>query len=222
MKILVVDDEETILETVEHKLRKEGFTVFSAPSAEEGMRLYRLVKPDLLVLDIMLPQRSGIELARAIRRDSNVPVIFLTAKAAEEDRVKGLELADDYVVKPFSLAELAARVKTVLRRVTGETPHETIESENLRIDPRTHEAWIDDKPVALSPKEFSLLHFMARNKGQVFSRETLLDRVWGQDAYVSARTVDVHIRWLRERIEPDPSKPRRILTVRGVGYKFVS
>lgn len=222
MKILVVDDEETILETVEHKLRKEGFTVFSAPSAEEGMRLYRLVKPDLLVLDIMLPQRSGIELARAIRRDSNVPVIFLTAKAAEDDRVKGLELADDYVVKPFSLAELAARVKTVLRRVTGETPHETIESENLRIDPRTHEAWIDDKPVALSPKEFSLLHFMARNKGQVFSRETLLDRVWGQDAYVSARTVDVHIRWLRERIEPDPSKPRRILTVRGVGYKFVS
>ncbi len=221
MKILLVDDEETIVETVEHKLRREGFTVFSAGTAEEGMRLYRLVKPDLLVLDIMLPRRSGVELAESVRKDSSVPIIFLSAKAAEEDRVQGLELADDYVTKPFSLAELAARVKSVLRRVSGESASEIVESQNLKIDPRTHEAWLDDKPLTLSPKEFALLQFMARNKGQVFSREALLDRVWGHDAYVSARTVDVHVRWLRERIEVDASKPIRILTVRGVGYKFV-
>lgn len=221
MKIIVVDDEETILETVENKLRKEGFTVFTAGSAEEGMRLYRLVKPDLLVLDIMLPQRSGIDLARAVRKDSSVPVIFLTAKASEDDRVAGLEIADDYIVKPFSLAEVAARVKSVLRRAGGDTPNEALESLNLRIDPRTHEAWVDEQSISLSPKEFALLYFLVRHKGQVFSREVLLDRVWGQDAYVSARTVDVHVRWLREQIEPEPGRPTRILTVRGVGYKFL-
>jgi DNA-binding response OmpR family regulator len=221
MKIIVVDDEETIVETVENKLRKEGYTVFTAGTAEEGMRLYRLIKPDLLLLDIMLPQRSGVDLARAIRKDSSVPVIFLTAKASEDDRVKGLEIADDYIVKPFSLAEVAARVKSVLRRATGETPNEILESGNLRIDPRTHEAWLDDKTVQLSPKEFALLYFLVRHKGQVFSREILLDRVWGQDAYVSARTVDVHVRWLRERVETEPSRPERLLTVRGVGYKFI-
>lgn len=221
MKILLVDDEETILETVENKLRKEGYTVFTAGTAEEGMRLYRLIKPDILLLDIMLPQRSGVDLARAIRKDSTVPVIFLTAKAAEEDRVKGLEIADDYIVKPFSLAELAARVKSVLRRSAGDTPVEAIESGNLRIDPRTHEAWLNDSPLTLSPKEFALIYFLVRNKGQVFSREILLDRVWGQDAYVSARTVDVHVRWLRENVEAEPSNPQRIITVRGVGYKFI-
>lgn len=222
MKIIVVDDEETIVETIENKLRKEGFTVFTAGSAEEGMRLYRLIKPDLLLLDIMLPHRSGIDLARAIRRDSTVPVIFLSARADENDRVSGLEIADDYIVKPFSLAEVVARVKTVLRRAGGDTPQEALESANLRIDPKTHQAWIDGQDVSFSPKEFALLYFLVRNKGQVFSREVLLDRVWGQDAYVSARTVDVHIRWLREHIEPEPAKPRRILTIRGVGYKFVS
>lgn len=221
MKILLVDDEETILETVENKLRKEGYTVFTAGTAEEGMRLYRLIKPDILLLDIMLPQRSGVDLARAIRKDSTVPVIFLTAKAAEEDRVKGLEIADDYIVKPFSLAELAARVKSVLRRSAGDTPVEAIESGNLRIDPRTHDAWLNDTPLTLSPKEFALIYFLVRHKGQVFSREILLDRVWGQDAYVSARTVDVHVRWLREHVEVEPSSPQRIMTVRGVGYKFI-
>lgn len=222
MKILVVDDEPTIVETVELKLRKEGYTVFTAGTAEEGMRLVRLVKPDLLVLDVMLPQRSGFELAKAIRKDSKVPIIFLTARSAEDDRVSGLDLADDYVTKPFSLAELAARVKSVLRRATGETPNEVIETGNLKIDAKTHEVWIDGEPASLAPKEFALLYFMSRNSGQVFSREALLDRVWGQDTYVSARTVDVHIRWLRERIEVDSSKPVRLLTVRGVGYKFVS
>ncbi len=222
MKILVVDDEENILETIDLKLRKEGYTVFTAGTAEDGMRLFRLVKPDLLILDVMLPQRSGFELASAIRRDSNVPVIFLTARASVDDRIEGLELGDDYVTKPFSLAELMARVKSVLRRATGNEPHETVETGNLKIDPRTHEVFLGDSALDLSPKEFGLLYFLSRNRGQVFSREALLDRVWGQDAYVSNRTVDVHVRWLRERIEVEPGSPTRILTVRGVGYKFVS
>jgi DNA-binding response OmpR family regulator len=224
MKILVVDDEATILETVEHRLRKEGHSVFTAESAEEGMRLFRLVKPDLMLLDVMLPGRSGFEFAQAVRRDSQVPIIFLTARAAQRDRVEGFELGgDDYVVKPFSLAELAARVKSVLRRSqTGQPPSEVVESGNLRIDPRTHTATLDGSEVVLKPKEFALLLFLASHPGQVFSRDTLLDRVWGQDAYVSARTVDVHIRWLRERVEKDASKPVRLLTVRGVGYKFVA
>jgi len=222
MKLLIVDDEPTILETVETKFRKEGFSTFTADSAEEGMRLFRRIKPDLVILDIMLPQRSGYDFCRAIRRDSQTPIIFLSAKADESDRIKGLELgADDYVVKPFNLSELSARVKAILRRATGEPVKEVIERGNLKIDPRSHEAWLDNKSLNLSPKEFALLYFLARNAGQVFSREALLDRVWGRDAFVSARTVDVHIRWLRTRIESDATNPTRLLTVRGVGYKFV-
>jgi two-component system alkaline phosphatase synthesis response regulator PhoP len=222
MKVLVIDDEPAIVETIEAKLRKEGFTVFTADSAEEGMRLVRRVKPDLLVLDIMLPQRSGLELCRAIRRESSTPIIFLSAKAAEADRVRGLELgADDYIVKPFNLSELVARVRAVLRRASGDQLPEIVERGNLKIDPRRHEAWIDGRLLELSPREFALLHFLMRNAGQVFSRETLLDRVWGKDAFVSSRTVDVHVRWLRKRVEVDPNEPERILTVRGIGYKFV-
>ena len=221
MKILIVDDEPTILETIENKFRKEGFSTFVADSAEECMRLFRRIKPDLVVLDIMLPQRSGYDFCRAVRRDSQIPILFLSAKGEEADRIKGLELgADDYVVKPFNLAELAARVKAILRRATGEPVKEVIEKGNLRIDPRSHEVWLNNAILALSPKEFALLYFLARNPGQVFSRETLLDRVWGRDAFVSARTVDVHVRWLRTRIEEDAQNPTRILTVRGVGYKF--
>jgi DNA-binding response OmpR family regulator len=221
MKLLIIDDEPTIVETVEAKFRKEGFSTFTADSAEEGMRLFRRIKPDLVILDIMLPQRSGLDFCRAVRKDSTTPIIFLSAKADEADRVKGLELgADDYVVKPFNLSELAARVKAILRRSTGEPVKEVIERGNLKIDPRSHEAWLDNERLNLSPKEFALVYFLARNVGQVFSRETLLDRVWGRDAFVSARTVDVHIRWLRTRIEPDANNPTRLLTVRGVGYKF--
>ena len=223
MKILLVDDETTILETVENKLRKEGYTVFTAESAEEGMRLFKMVRPDLVVLDIMLPQRSGFDFCQAVRRNSSTPIVFLTARASEDDRVQGLEMGgDDYIVKPFSLAEVAARVKSVLRRTTADSPNEVIEKGDLRIDPRTHEAWLSGSPVTLSPKEFALLYFLAKHNGQVFSRETLLDRVWGEDSFVSSRTVDVHIRWLRERIEAEASKPVKLVTVRGVGYKFVA
>ncbi len=222
MKVLIVDDEETLLETVEMKMRRDGYSTFTATTAEEAMKLFRKVRPDIILLDIMLPKRSGFELCRAIRKDSQVPIIFLTARAEEDDRVQGLEMgADDYVVKPFNLAELGARVKAVLRRSSGEPILERIEIGNLDIDPRTHQAKIDGELIPLTPKEFALLLFFARSPGHVFSREVLLDRVWGRDAYVTARTVDVHVRWLRTRIEPNPDKPERIVTVRGVGYKFV-
>ncbi len=222
MKLLIVDDEPTLLETVEMRMRKEGFSTFVADSAEEGMRLFRRVKPDLIILDIMLPNRSGYDFCRAIRKEAQTPIIFVTARNDEEDRIKGLEMgADDYVTKPFNLGELAARVKAVLRRATGETPQEPIERGNVRIDPRSHEIYIDDQLVTFSPKEFALMYFLARNPGQVFSRDILLDRVWGKDSYVTSRTVDVHIRWLRMRLEEDPNRPTRLLTVRGVGYKFV-
>lgn len=222
MKLLIVDDEPTLLETVEMRMRKEGFSTFVADSAEEGMRLFRRVKPDLIILDIMLPNRSGYDFCRAIRKEAQTPIIFVTARNDEEDRIKGLEMgADDYVTKPFNLGELAARVKAVLRRATGEAPQEPIERGNVRIDPRSHEIYIDDQLVTFSPKEFALMYFLARNPGQVFSRDILLDRVWGKDSYVTSRTVDVHIRWLRMRLEEDPNRPTRLLTVRGVGYKFV-
>lgn len=221
MKVLVVDDEPNILETVEAKLRKEGYSVFTAGTAEDGMRLFKMVRPDLLVLDVMLPQRSGIELCRAVRKTSDTPVIFLSAKASEEDRIAGLEAGgDDYVVKPFSLRELAARVGRVLKRSKGDEYEAPVEAGDLQIDPRSHEATLAGEPLKLSPKEFALLRFLAAHAGQVFTRDQLLDRVWGKDAYVSVRTVDVHIRWLREQVEKEPSSPRRILTVRGVGYKF--
>jgi len=221
MKLLIIDDETTIVETVEAKFRKEGYTTFAANSAEDGMRLFRRVKPDLVILDIMLPQRSGMDFCRAVRKESSTPIIFISARADESDRIKGLELgADDYVVKPFNLAELAARVKAILRRATGEPVREAIERGNLKIDPRSHEAFLEGEKLALSPKEFALLYFLASNPGHVFSRETLLDRVWGRDAFVSARTVDVHVRWLRTHIEASPDNPTRIMTVRGVGYKF--
>lgn len=221
MKLLIVDDEATILETIDHRFRKEGFTTFLADSAEEGMRLFKRVKPDMVILDILLPKRSGLDLCRAIRRENQTPILFLSAKGDDADRIQGLEIgADDYVVKPFNLTELTARVKAILRRSTGEPVQETIETGDLKIDPRSHEVWQAGRLLSLSPKEFALLYFLARNPGQVFSRDTLLDRVWGKDAFVSARTVDVHIRWLRTRIEESADTPKHILTVRGVGYKF--
>jgi DNA-binding response OmpR family regulator len=222
MTLLIVDDEPAISETLEAKFRREGYTTFTAESAEDGMRLFKKVKPDLVILDIMLPNRSGFDFCRAVRKDNQTPIIFVSARADEEDRVRGLDMgADDYVVKPFNMAELAARVKAILRRSQGEPTSELIERGGLLIDPRTHEASLDGKPMTLSPKEFALLLFLAKHSGQVFTREALLDRVWGKDAYVTSRTVDVHIRWLRTRIEPDPNVPEKLVTVRGVGYKFM-
>jgi DNA-binding response OmpR family regulator len=195
MIILIVDDEVAIIETLENKFRKEGFTTFTAETAEDGMRLFKRVRPNLVILDIMLPNRSGHDFCKAVRRENETPI--------------------------FNMNELVARVRAILRRSGNETIQELVERGDLRIDPRTHEATLDGKTLTLSPKEFALLLFLAKNAGQVFSREALLDRIWGKDAYVTSRTVDVHVRWLRMRLATTPDAVDRIQTVRGVGYKFI-
>ena len=223
MKVLVVDDENPIVEAVAYNLRKEGFQTLTASDAEQCLDIARSEKPDLIILDVMLPSASGFDVCRLLRKQNDVPIIMLTARAEETDRVVGLELgADDYITKPFSMRELMARVKSVLRRThLGAISTDAIVSVgNLTVDPNRYEVTLGDKRIDLSPKEFDLLRFMATHPGQVFSRQALLDRVWGADAYVEDRTVDVHIRWLREKIEVNASRPERLLTVRGVGYKF--
>ena len=223
MKVLVVDDENPIVEAVAYNLRKEGFQALTASDAEQCLDIARTEHPDLIILDVMLPSASGFDVCRMLRKQNDVPIIMLTARAEETDRVVGLELgADDYITKPFSMRELMARVKSVLRRTHTSTitTESVVKVGNLTIDPNRYEVTLGDKRIDLSPKEFDLLRFMATHPGQVFSRQSLLDRVWGADAYVEDRTVDVHIRWLREKIEVNASRPERLLTVRGVGYKF--
>jgi len=225
MKVLVVDDENPIVEAVAYNLRKEGFQALTASDAEQCLDVARTERPDLIILDVMLPSASGFDVCRMLRKQNDVPIIMLTARAEETDRVVGLELgADDYITKPFSMRELMARVKTVLRRthVGAVSTESIVKAGNLTVDPNRYEVTLGDKRIELSPKEFDLLRFMATHPGQVFSRQSLLDRVWGADAYVEDRTVDVHIRWLREKIEVNASRPERLLTVRGVGYKFRS
>ncbi len=226
MKILVVDDEQPIVEAISYNLKKEGYTVQAAYDAEQCLESVRKDRPDLILLDVMLPSASGFDVCRLLRKQSNIPIIMLTARAEETDRVVGLELgADDYITKPFSMRELLARVKSVLRRIgTVAEPApaaELIQVGNLSIDTARYEVKLGEASISLSPKEFELLRFLASNPGLVFTRQILLDRVWGAEAYVEERTVDVHIRWLREKIELQPSHPTRLLTVRGVGYKFV-
>jgi DNA-binding response OmpR family regulator len=224
MKILVVDDEPTIVETVSYSLRMENYETVTAENAEQCLELVRTEKPDLILLDVMLPSASGFDVCRRIRQMSDVPVIMLTAKAEETDRVVGLEIgADDYVTKPFSMRELMARVKSVLRRRTvadGGSSNSLIRIGGLIVDAQRHEASVNGGPIELSRKEFELLYYFVSHPNRTVSRDTLLDEVWGKDMCVGERTVDVHVRWLREKIEEDPSTPRRLLTVRGVGYQF--
>jgi DNA-binding response OmpR family regulator len=224
MKVLIVDDEPTIVETVAYNLRIENFETVSAGNAEECLDLARTEQPDLVLLDVMLPSANGFETCRRLRQFSEVPVIMLTAKTDETDRVVGLEIgADDYVTKPFSMRELMARVKSVLRRRTAVTPvaaDSLIRVDGLIIDPPRHEVTRDGVPLEFSRKEFELLLHFVKNLNRTMSREMLLDEVWGKDMCVGERTVDVHVRWLREKIENDPSTPKRIVTVRGVGYQF--
>ena len=223
MKVLVVDDEQPIVDAVCYNLRKEGYEALAAGNAEQCMDIAYRERPDLVLLDVMLPSASGFDLCRMLRKRGDTPIIMLTAKADETDRVVGFELgADDYVTKPFSMRELMARVKSVLRRSSAKSPdqpQERVHVNGMEIDPIRHEARVDGHMVALSPREFELLYFMARHPGQVFSRTRLLEHVWGVDSCVEDRTVDVHIRWLREKVERNPSFPDRIQTVRGVGYK---
>lgn len=223
MKVLVVDDEQPLLDALQYALRREGFEVVTATDSEEALLVFDEQTPDLVILDVMLPTRSGFEVCQILRRRSHVPIIMLTAKGSEGDRVVGLEIgADDYVTKPFSMRELTARIKSVLRRASSASapPGPILKAGDLTLDVNQYSVRLGDAPLNLSPKEFDLLRFLMEHPGQVFSRQTLLDRVWGEEKYIEERTVDVHIHWLREKIEPDPRKPKYLLTVRGVGYKF--
>ena len=222
--ILVVDDEPSIGEVVSIYLQRAGYQVIVARDGQAALEALERQPPDLVVLDLMLPKVDGLEIARRLRAQGDTPIIMLTAKREESDRITGLEMgADDYVVKPFSPQELVSRVKAVLRRTHGSVPGSTehaLEFEGLRIDPKTHLVQVQGKEESLTVKEFDLLWLLARHPRQVFGREQLLDRVWGTTDYVDPSTVTVHVRRLREKIEPDPSNPRHIQTVWGVGYKF--
>lgn len=224
-KILVVDDEPAIREVVGLYLRRDGHTVIPAADGEEALELYRKSHPDLVVLDLMLPKVSGIEVCRKIQSERRVPLIMLTSRSEEEDRIVGLGLgADDYVVKPFSPRELAARVDAVLRRTT-ELPMEATDSKTilageLRLDPTMREVTVQDNMVTLTAREFDLLYHLASHPKRVFSRDQLMEVLWGYAFSVETSTVTVHIRRLREKIEEDPSRPRYLQTVWGVGYRF--
>jgi DNA-binding response OmpR family regulator len=220
--VLVVDDEPIVRDVVVRYLRREGYRTLEAGDGDAALALIECEQPDLVVLDLMLPGTDGLAVCRRIRARSELPVIMLTARAEEADRIVGLELgADDYVTKPFSPRELAARVKTVLRRaqspILGE---ERLTFDELEIDASTREVTKSGVPVRLTAKEFDLLWFLASNPRHVFSRDQLMDRVWGYEAALGAGTVTVHIRRLRSKIETDPARPRRLETVWGVGYRF--
>ena len=223
-KILIVDDEKPIVDSIKYTLYKEGYDVVVSYDGEDALEKVRKENPDLIILDIMLPKLSGLEVCRIIRRTSNVPIIMLTARGEDMDRVVGLELgADDYVSKPFSMRELVARIKAVLRRAkmsvsTEAKTKEKLEFDDVLIDVKGRIVLKRGIPVDLSPKEFDLLVTLAENEGRVMSREYLLNHIWGDDFYGDDRTVDVHIRWLREKLEDDTSNPEHIQTVRGIGY----
>ncbi|HEX5480442.1 MAG TPA: response regulator transcription factor [Dehalococcoidia bacterium] len=223
--ILVVDDEPSLTAALSYNLRKDGFRVITAGDGIAALQEARRERPDLIVLDLMLPKMDGLEVCRRVRAESAVPIIMLTAKGEEMDRVVGLEVgADDYLAKPFGMRELMARVRALLRRAaqhTNDREGRRIAAGELSIDPRGRTVERGGAPVALKPKEFDLLAFLAKSAGQVFTREQILQRVWGYDFFGGSRTVDVHMRWLREKLESDPAHPAHLLTVRGVGYKFV-
>ena len=223
--VLVVEDEAALAAALSYNLRKNGFNVLQAADGVAGLQMARGERPDVIVLDLMLPRMDGIEVCRRVRAESDVPIIMLTAKSEELDKVVGLEIgADDYLTKPFSMRELIARVKALLRRAGGRVVAEDasqIAAGALVLDLRGRTVHRDGSEVQLKPKEFDLLYFLARNAGQVFTREQLLEHVWGYEFFGGSRTVDVHIRWLREKLEAEPGSPRHLLTVRGVGYKFV-
>ena len=229
-KILIIEDEPALQETLSYNLEREGYQVTAEGNGAKALEIAQEIQPDLILMDIMLPGLDGIEITRMLRPRMNVPIIMLTARDDEIDRVLGLEIgADDYLTKPFSMRELLARVKAQLRRVR--LMHEELNSQskttemlltfgNLKIDQTRHEASINGEVIPLKPQEYALLLHLMENQGQVLSRDQLLEQVWGWDFSGGSRTVDVHIRWLREKIEPDPSNPTRIITVRGTGYRF--
>jgi two-component system alkaline phosphatase synthesis response regulator PhoP len=222
--ILVIDDEQNILNLVTAYLGAEGYTVHTATDGPTGLKAAQTLKPDLVVLDVMLPGMDGIEVLTRLRRESDVYVIMLTAKSEETDKIIGLSVgADDYLTKPFSPRELVARVKAALRRYgksTNGLRNQTLSFQHIRIDADARRVWKDDQPVELTTLEFDLLHALAEYPGRVLSREQLLERVWGHDFYGEDRVVDVHLGHIRKKVETDPANPELIVTVRGVGYRF--
>jgi two-component system OmpR family response regulator len=229
-RVLVVEDDQTLLEVLHYNLRQQGYDVITAADGAAGLDTARSGKPDLVILDVMLPKMDGYEVCRILRRETSVPIMMLTARTEEIDRVVGLEVgADDYVTKPFSMKELMARVRAMLRRAemmkreaesAVGSPSPSLMAGDLEIDPARHKVSRGGVALELSRMEFALLEFLARNQGQVFNRDHLLEKVWGYDFSGDTRTVDVHVSWLRHKIESDPAHPRHLVTVRGVGYKF--
>lgn len=228
--ILIVEDETSLLEALAYNLKKAGYQVLTAGDGQAALKIARANHPDLILLDIMLPIYDGFEVCRILRQETNVPILMLTARDEEIDRVIGLEMgADDYLTKPFSMRELQARVKALLRRIRLDrfefeqkptSAQDLLVFGDLELDLYRHELRLGGQPLPVKPKEFDLMLYLARHRGQVLTRDLLLERVWGWDYSGGSRTVDVHIRWLREKIETDPSNPTRIITVRGTGYRF--
>jgi DNA-binding response OmpR family regulator len=224
-RILLVDDEQPVQKLLTYPLEKEGYEVVQAFDGQQALQAFEQHQFDLVVLDIMLPQMDGLEVCQRIRAKSRVPIIMLTAKAEEIDKVIGLEIgADDYITKPFSMREFRSRVRAALRRAemvpAADADEEPLERGDLRLDFAKRRTELSGEPVELTYVEFEILAVLARSPGRVFSRELLLERVWGDSSYRDPRTIDVHIRHLREKIEPDPKNPEYLLTVRGVGYRF--
>ncbi len=226
-RILVVEDEESLADTVRYNLEREGYAVTVAIDGRRAIERFRAESPSLIILDLMLPEMSGLDVCRVIRAESTVPIIMVTAKDSEADKVAGLELgADDYVTKPFSVRELISRVRANLRRARPQAlvpvAEEQLESGPVRMDVTRHEVLVRGEPVALPPKEFELLETFLRRPGRLLTRDFLIEEVWGPDYFGDTKTLDVHVKRLRQKIEVDPHHPEHLLTVRGLGYKFVA
>jgi DNA-binding response OmpR family regulator len=225
-KILIIEDDRNLLDTLVYNIKKEGYDVVTSINGEEAVESARKENPDLIILDIMLPKLNGLEVCRILRKEMTVPILMLTARNEEVDKIIGLEVgADDYMTKPFSMRELIARIRAMLRRAgmtvaQPDSVEKTIKIGTLEVDTERHRITVSGKELELSPKEYDLLVFLAVNKGFVFTREQLLEKVWGYDFAGDTRTIDVHIRWLRQKIESNPSKPETLITVRGAGYKL--
>jgi two-component system, OmpR family, response regulator RegX3 len=223
-RVLLIEDEEAIAEALQYQLDRDGYEVEWTTDGSEGLERFKVAGADIVLLDLMLPGLAGEEVCKELRRMSQVPIIMLTAKDTEIDKVLGLELgADDYVTKPFSTRERLARIKALLRRSSAEgtSADGVLEGGGIRLDPDRHEVTVEGKPVSLARKEFELLELLMEHSGRVLARETLIDRVWGSDYFGDTRTLDVHVKRLRSKVEAHPHKPVHLVTVRGLGYKFI-
>ncbi len=224
-KVLLVEDEHSIADSISYNLKQEGFSVTHVDEGPIALELFQEEEFSLIILDLMLPEISGLDICRSIRKTSDIPIIMVTAKDSEADRVAGLEIgADDYVIKPFSVRELLSRVRAVLRRTDmskNEKSSQAIKVGNIEIDIGKYEAKVNDKQINLRPREFELLYALCENKGNLMSREQIFDEIWGYTFIGNSKTLDVHIQRIREKIEKNPKDPKKLITVRGVGYKLV-